>query len=192
MKINGIIHIGAHYGEEVSEYISNEISNIILFEPLDENFDILLKKIKGFNGNIKCNKVALGSKRSHATMFVSSNDKQSSSILKPKSHLTQYPSITFNSTEIVEVHLLDDYDTQNFNFINIDVQGYELEVLKGGIKTLENIDYIYSEVNRNELYENGVLVEELDEFLYQYNFRRITTSWVGGTWGDALYIKQKV
>ena len=103
-----------------------------------------------------------------------------------------HPHIKFEKTNDIDIKKLDSLDNIKVNFLNIDVQGYELEVLKGGIKTLENIDYIYSEVNRNELYENGVLVEDLDEFLYQYNFRRITTSWCGGTWGDALYIKQKV
>ena len=61
--------------------------------------------------------------------------------------------------------LLDDYDIGESNFINIDVQGYELEVFKGGTKTLEKVDYIYCEVNRGEVYEGNAMVEDLDEFL---------------------------
>ena len=41
MNINGIIHIGAHYGEEIVDYINEGIQDIILFEPLSDNFDIL-------------------------------------------------------------------------------------------------------------------------------------------------------
>ena len=41
MNISGIIHIGAHHGEEISEYIRNGIQDIILFEPLSSNFEIL-------------------------------------------------------------------------------------------------------------------------------------------------------
>ena len=190
MNIKGIIHIGAHYGEEISEYIDNGIQDIILFEPLVENFDILSKKVKTLNANIEGHQVALGSKKGDATMYVSDNEKQSSSVLKPKVHLTHHPHVKFPSTEDVEVHLLDDYNSKDYNFINMDVQGYELEVLKGGTKTLEHVDYVYCEVNRDEVYENNAYVEELDEFLSEYNMKRVETDWAGDIWGDALYIRE--
>ena len=190
MNIKGIIHVGAHYGEELSEYVSNGIQDIILFEPISENFDILSDKVKDLNANIEGHQVALGSERGEFTMYVSDNEKQSSSILKPKVHLTHHPHVKFPSTETVEVHLLDDYDSKDFNFINMDVQGYELEVLKGGTKTLEHVDYVYCEVNRDEVYENNAMIEELDEFLSSYNMKRVETDWAGGIWGDALYIRE--
>ena len=190
MNIKGIIHIGAHYGEEISEYIDNGIQDIILFEPLVENFDVLSKKVKTLNANIEGYQVALGSKKGDATMYVSDNEKQSSSVLKPKVHLTHHPHVKFPSTEEVEVHLLDDYNSKDYNFINMDVQGYELEVLKGGTKTLEHVDYVYCEVNRDEVYENNAYVEELDEFLSEYNMKRVETDWAGDIWGDALYIRE--
>lgn len=190
MNIKGIIHVGAHYGEEISEYIDNGIQDIILFEPLVENFDVLSKKVKTLNANIEGHQVALGSKKGDATMYVSDNEKQSSSVLKPKVHLTHHPHVKFPSTEEVEVHLLDDYNSKDYNFINMDVQGYELEVLKGGTKTLEHVDYVYCEVNRDEVYENNAYVEELDEFLSGYNMKRVETDWAGDIWGDALYIRE--
>ena len=190
MNIKGIIHVGAHYGEEISEYIDNGIQDIILFEPLVENFDVLSKKVKTLNANIEGHQVALGSKKGDATMYVSDNEKQSSSVLKPKVHLTHHPHVKFPSTEEVEVHLLDDYNSKDYNFINMDVQGYELEVLKGGTKTLEHVDYVYCEVNRDEVYENNAYVEELDEFLSEYNMKRVETDWAGDIWGDALYIRE--
>ena len=190
MNIKGIIHVGAHYGEELSEYVSNGIQDIILFEPISENFDILSDKVKDLNANIEGHQVALGSERGEFTMYVSDNEKQSSSILKPKVHLTHHPHVKFPSTETVEVHLLDDYDSKDYNFINMDVQGYELEVLKGGTKTLEHVDYVYCEVNRDEVYENNAMIEDLDEFLSSYNMKRVETDWAGGIWGDALYIRE--
>ena len=190
MNIKGIIHVGAHYGEELSEYVSNGIQDIILFEPISENFDILSDKVKDLNANIEGHQVALGSERGEFTMYVSDNEKQSSSILKPKVHLTHHPHVKFPSTETVEVHLLDDYDSKDYNFINMDVQGYELEVLKGGTKTLEHVDYVYCEVNRDEVYEDNAMIEELDEFLSSYNMKRVETDWAGGIWGDALYIRE--
>ena len=81
-------------------------------------------------------------------------------------------------------------DLTEYNFIVIDVQGYELEVFKGAKNTLDNIDYIISEINRDELYENCAKIEQLVEFLSNYGFEFIEHNWVGGTWGDGLFIKK--
>jgi hypothetical protein len=116
----------------------------------------------------------------------------SSSILKPKLHLEQYPWITFNDKVMVEIDKLDNYirESENYNFINIDVQGYELEVFKGGSNFLNHVNYIMTEVNNSELYENCAKVKELDDYLSTYDFERVETAWDGITWGDALYIKK--
>ena len=74
----------------------------------------------------------------------------------------------------------------------MDVQGYELEVLKGGSKTLEHVDYDYCEANRDEVYEGNTYFEEIDEFLKDYTMIRVLTDWMGGTWGDAFYIRQNL
>ena len=158
MDIKGIIHIGAHYGEEIKDYIDEGIQNVVVFEPLSDNFDILCEKAQDLNANIEGHQVALGSKPGEYTMYISDNEKQSSSILKPKVHLTHHPHVKLPSKETVEVHLLDEYDCYDYNFINMDVQGYELEVLKGGLETLKQVDYVYCEVNRDEVYENLSLI----------------------------------
>jgi len=191
MNIKGIIHVGAHYGEELSEYVKNGIQDIVVFEPLSECFDVLAQKVMNLNANIDGHQVALGSVPGTATMYLSDNEKQSSSILKPKVHLTHHPNVKFDGTEEVEVDLLDNFDTKEYNFLNMDVQGYELEVLKGAIETLKHIDYVYCEVNRDEVYEGNAYVEEIDEFLSAYGMERVETSWEGQIWGDALYIRGK-
>ncbi len=193
MNITGIIHIGGHYGEEIGEYVGNGIQNITIFEPLERNFNVLYENVKGLSADIHGYQVALGPQSGTATMFVSNNEAQSSSILKPKEHLVQHPQVQFNETEEVQVETLDSYGLYEYNFINMDVQGYELEVLRGGMQTLNYIDYIYCEINRGEVYENNVHVEELDEFLSSYDFERVETFWPREDylWGDALYIKRK-
>ena len=119
------------------------------------------------------------------------NESQSSSILEPHLHKEQYPSIVFNDTLEIHIDKLDNiqYDKDKYNFINIDVQGYELEVFKGATVSLKYIDYVMAEVNKAELYKGCALVSELDAYLLQFGFNRVITDWAGDTWGDALYIK---
>jgi FkbM family methyltransferase len=195
LNINGIIHIGAHYGEEIYEYIENDVDNIVFFEPVSQNYDTLTKKIENIRDKkciIKSHKLALGNHNKVVTMNLSSNENQSSSVLVPKKHLINHPNVLFNGTEEVKMVKLDSFGYKKYNFINIDVQGYELEVFKGAKNTLHNVDYVYCEVNRDEVYEDNAYVEEIDEFLKQYNFQRVETNWAGGIWGDAFYIKREI
>lgn len=193
LEISGIIHIGAHYGLEYECYKKHNVENIIMFEPQPGVFSILESNLNG-KGVILVN-CALGSIKCQKEMFVeTANQGQSSSIMKPVVHSTQYPHIRFDNKIEIQVERLDEYLilnnlTNKYNFINMDVQGYEMEVLKGSTKTLNDIKYIMTEVNRDELYENCARVEELDAFLEGYGFSRVETDWAGGTWGDAFYIK---
>ena len=184
LKIKGVIHIGAHYGQEYSSYEKLGINDMIWYEPIRQCYDELKKNVKG----IVVNK-ALGNFNGKATMYVASNKGVSSSLLRPLLHRKQYPKIKFRQTITVDVARLDDIleDKEKYNFINIDVQGYELEVFKGAVETLSGIDYIMSEVNRDELYKDCVQVDELDNFLK--DFKRVETKWAGKTWGDAFYIR---
>ena len=190
LDIKGIIHIGGHYGQEYDLYKPLNVP-ILFFEPITNSFNILKNKL-GNDSNVLAFQCALGNENKMVNMNVEiANNGQSSSILKPKKHLEQYPHITFDFTEEVSMFRLEDLDIDfsKYNFINIDVQGYELEVFKGANTVLKNIDYIISEVNKDEVYENCPHVDELDEYLSQFYFRRVETDWAGETWGDALYIK---
>lgn len=199
IKSKGVIHIGAHYGHELYRYLNNGIKNILMFEPQRKVFDHLKFNVSQITPdeevNIKLRNIALGNFCGEAEMFTEKENKgMSSSLLEPSLHTKQYPHINFNDKEKVEVTTLDEdlkNSTLDYDFINIDVQGYELNVFQGAIKTLPQINYIISEVNRDELYKNCAKVDELDEFLKDFGFSREMTSWDGQTWGDALYVKSK-
>ena len=193
MNITGILHVGGHWGEESSSYNALGIKNVIFFEPLKRSYDVCKQNVEQYGYRVI--NTALGTEEKTVEMYTETkNQGQSSSILKPLLHVQQYPDIVFDGKELVEMTTLDSFmETvpEEFNFINMDVQGYELMVLKGSTKTLENIDYIYCEVNRAELYEECAQIEELDEYLKTCGFVRELTNWAGGTWGDALYIRSK-
>lgn len=193
LKINGCVHIGAHNGQEYPLYKHFGIINLLFYEPLDANFEQLKTRVQ-FDPFCEIRKKALGNTVGTIEMFLEDRGL-SSSVLAPKYHLQQYPQIKFDTKTTVEITKLDneEFDRSKFNFMNIDVQGYELEVLKGSEKTLENIDLILTEINKEEMYENCALVDDIDSYLEKFSFKRIFTYWQldGGTWGDALYLKVK-
>jgi FkbM family methyltransferase len=195
MKIVGALHVGAHYGEEVKDYIDHGIKNLCFFEPLSNTLQILEDTLAEYadSANIQIYPYALGNHDCEVEMFVSDHGGMCSSILRPKIVLEQYPGIKFPRKEKVKMVRLDDceVDPADYNFMNIDVQGYELEVLKGAENLLNNIDYVYTEINVAEVYANAPHVDELDKFLSTYGFSRVETDLSGTTWGDAFYIKEK-
>lgn len=191
LNVRGVLHIGAHHGQEHGLYKNRGIKNIMYFEPLSRNFQVLASNV---DSDAILHNFALGNEEKTVKMYVESvNAGMSSSILKPKHHLAQYPHIVFNSTEDVAMHRLDniDFNRADYNLINIDVQGYELEVFKGAEKTLEHVDYIISEINNVHLYEDGALLDDLTKFLSKYNFKLVESNWAGGTWGDGFFIKNQ-
>lgn len=191
LNIKGVIHVGGHHGQEHSLYTKLKIKNIVYFEPLKKNFQILRNNI--LDNSILYN-FALGNYDGKVIMNVeSNNDGQSSSILEPHIHLEHYPDIVFDNEEEVEIKMLNNIplDFNQYNLLNIDVQCYELEVLKGSDRILKFIDYILIEVNKVEMYKNCPLVANIDNFLYNHGFVRKESLWVGDSWGDAFYVKKK-
>ena len=89
-------------------------------------------------------------------MFYShQNDGQSSSLLKPDLHIKVQPQIEFKEKIKVTVKRFEDLNINDADFLIMDVQGFELEVLKGFGKKLKDVQFIYT-VNRDYLYENNL------------------------------------
>lgn len=194
-KLTSVAHAGAHYGEEIPDYLAAGFDPIDLFEPLQVNCQVIRERIAQLDERHRCkvklHEVALGSNPGWRTtaMYVSSNEAQSSSLLLPSHHKVQYPHITFVQGDAsIFVTNLDRYQLTP-DLLAMDTQGYELEVLKGATETLKSVKVVYTEVSNVPLYEGSALVEDLDAFLQPFGFKRVRTDWVGGTWGDAVYVK---
>lgn len=191
--ITGIMHVGAFAGEELDSYRSLGLTNTMMFEPQKHLYERLLPKMML---DEEIHNVALGACHDTMEMYISYREGgiergsgASSSLLRPKVHLEEHPDVTFPQTETVEVRTLDDYYQEGYNFLNIDVQGYELEVLKGGTKTLQNINAMVLEVNKDEVYEGCPLIDDITSFLTPLGFTLIETIWQSKSWGDAVYAR---
>jgi FkbM family methyltransferase len=189
LDVRGVLHIGAHHGQEYSTYKRLNISPIVFVEALPHTYNILTQNV---GPECICINVAIGNHEGVVSMYVDeANTGGSSSVLKPKIHLQQYPHIQFPYQVDVPITKIDTLDLPLCNFINMDIQGYELEALKGAAIYLNTVDYLMLEINRAEVYENCAQIEQVDQYLLQYGFIRVETDWAGHTWGDGFYIKTK-
>jgi len=192
-ELIGVIHVGAHYGQEYGDYVDMGMQSILFIEPLKDNYNTLIASLP-VDERVQTMNIAIGNMTGSVDMFVeTANRGQSSSILEPGTHLDYYPDITFDKKETVKIDKLDNLEFYRdmYNVLNIDVQGYELEVLKGAVETLRYIDIILSEVNTAEVYKGCAKMHEIDEFLSAFGFKNVYSHIFGNVnYGDAIYIRQ--
>jgi len=190
---NGVIHIGAHLMEERDDYISFGLDNTIWIEA---NSNLIPQMLQNKNENEKIFNFAISDTDDEVCELKITNNSQSSSILNLFLHLKHHPDVFVIDTLKVKTRRMETLINEEkikineYNFLNIDVQGVELLVLKGFGNFLENIKYIYTEINVAPLYENCSMLTEIDEYLKKFNFFRVETLMTEYQWGDALYIKK--
>ncbi len=98
----------------------------------------------------------------------------SGSIRQPKQHLESNPWCTFDKKISVATQTLDSWCETNgladrtIDFIWADVQGAEIDLIRGAQKSLQRCRYFYTEYNNREMYEGQVqlsaLLAELPDF----------------------------
>lgn len=187
---NSVLHVGAHHAEEFRTY-ERTWSNETTYTWIEANPELIPILSELLPKSHRIIEAAVWSTE-RLTDFNIMNNSQASSILELKDHMRFYPDIAQSEKLIVQTKTLDKLFAEiKFDFINLDIQGAELEALKGFQEGLHATNWIYCEVNLIDLYKNGAHVEEIDEFLQDYGFERIVTKWTHARWGDALYVRQK-
>jgi FkbM family methyltransferase len=191
--VKGVIHIGAFYGQEKNKYTNLGINNVIWIEA-NPNYEGIIRENVG---NDKIIIAGVGNVN-NTLKFNVANNGQSSSFLEFGTHLDEHPGINFSEKIDVPVkrmvNIIDEYNINinEYNFLNLDIQGYELEAFKGFDNLLNNFDFIYCEVNEKELYIGCPLINDIDDYLNAFNFKRVSTNMTGHGWGDAFYIKTNI
>ena len=189
----GILHIGAHELEEMGPYLSRGVSKIIWIEG---NPDLVARNFHRVDGDSQ--KLFFGlvySEDGKEVDFNITNNLQSSSILDFGKHREYHPHVDFVESRKMTTTRVDTLLEKNgispleFNFVNLDIQGVELQALKGFGKYLDNVKYIYTEINSGEVYKNNDSIEDLDSFLGKLGFKRVETEMTPFEWGDAFYIR---
>lgn len=205
-KVQGVIHCGAHLGEEAEDYLRHGIDKVWWIEA---NPDVLPKLLEHVHGEPYHHRVfnALLRERSGilTTLHVTNYDGMSSSILEFGTHPEFSPDTVFVRDIQLPSCTLDDLlrdvrqqDGVIFtaNMLVMDLQGAEGPCVMGAVETLPRIDFILTEVNKWDVYKGATRVEDLDTYLARWGFRRVETLWVAPQstgdqgWGDAFYVKE--
>lgn len=114
---------------------------------------------------------------------------QSGSIRKPKLHVEVYPWVKFDNDIEVSITTLDKWAEETgvklVDFIWADVQGAEVDLIKGAQSMLRWSRYLYTEFSKIELYDGAPNVEEISSLLPDFELLEIFEQ-------DALFINKNL
>jgi FkbM family methyltransferase len=193
VRPKNILHVGAHLAEESSEY-DKYFNAPVLWIEAQPQLCLELKKRLNPNMNTVIEACVLDKDDELLSFNISSNS-QSSSLLNFGTHLINHPEVLVSERVNVKTKkletILQGKDVPDF--INLDIQGVELRAIKSLGDLINQVEVIYTEVNKRQVYENCDLIQDVDGYLKKHGFRRIDTRWkIKAGWGDALYVNKKI
>jgi FkbM family methyltransferase len=189
LRVTGVLHLGAHVGQEAPTYARQGITEVTWVEADPLVFATLEQVVRPY-GHRAVN--ALVSDRDDESVeFYRTNNEKSSSLLRMRTHRYEHPDVVVTETLRLRTTTVDTMcarlGIKDFNFMTLDLQGAELLALHGATESLSHTRYLFIEVNTEELYEGCPHVEDLDRFLS--NYERVETAMTDHNWGDAFYVR---
>lgn len=173
---NTVVDIGANKGQfTLFALDAYPTAKIIAFDPLRRAAEKFLTVTRQEKNRVVFHRYAIGPITDKAKFFVSKREDSSS--LLPISGIQEeiFPGTGLDHTEVVDVTTLDQVlsarDIQPPALLKLDVQGYELETLKGCKTLLQCFSHIYAECSFVQLYSSQATVDEIIEFLSKAGFR---------------------
>jgi FkbM family methyltransferase len=188
--ITGVIHGGAHLAEEMPEYLAAGVARTLWIEPRESLVAEMRRLYEGPAHRFVC--CALGASDYETDLIVASNS-QSSSLLPPGEYMNaHHPSIGFPTRERVRVrqldHVLHEHARHLYDYLVLDVQGFELEALKGATETLKSLRYVRAEIATADVYEGCARFDELKAFMTTAGYELVEHFlWDGYAEGEALW-----
>lgn len=172
LKKNGldakqIVDIGAYKGEWTEELLKiyPNASYLMVEGNPERKADLaaFVERKKSFD--IKYELALLDSKAGEQKKFHIMDTASSvlDEYVNPESVTIQLTSDTLD--EVARKHAFN-----NVSLVKLDVQGYEVEVLKGGRHILQNAEAILMEVSLLDIHKNVPLLREVLNFMYEYDF----------------------
>jgi len=191
---------GAHDGQMAQRFLSRFPGmQVHAFEPNADLFPKLKKNLADVAG--ECHPLALSSRTQTLKMFIN-DSPMTSSVLARNENSERYFDAVTQVHEVRELCAtsLDDWfansGLKRVDIIKLDLQGYELEALRGADQLLKSgVACIYIEINYVPFYEGSATFGEIDVFMRSrgyklFNLYNICTHLPEGSIGsgDALYV----
>ncbi|MEM6843551.1 MAG: FkbM family methyltransferase [Bacteroidota bacterium] len=194
-----IVECGASTGPIIEKYLSLFDDPIVYaFEPQPKFVEILTAKFSG-NPNIHIFRKAVGASNDILQFNVLSRNTSSSFLNPTPTNKNYHPEEMERSSviEVEQVRIDKVIQDSQIDLLKLDLQGYELEALKGCEKVLDKIKIITTEIEFIPLYEGQPLFGDIDAFLRNnhfclFNLYELYTQKDGQlTAGDAIYLNTK-
>lgn len=192
IRAKGVLHIGAHEGQEAPHYAAQGIQEMCFIEANTSIYETLKLKIAEYPRAIAVNECIGDEDGKEVSFNIADNGGQSSSYLEFGTHAEQHPDVHFIDKITMKTKRIDTIYKEllipkdKYDFLNIDLQGCEMFALKSMGDILWNFKYAYLEINTADVYKGCAQVGEIDTFMAKFGFRGYDTRMVGN-WGDKLY-----
>lgn len=177
LNINTVLDIGANEGlftEMIHRIIPS--ASIIAFEPLSECVRELLKLQQSIP-SLSVIPFALGDEEGERIFHCNAFSPSSSLLRAEKLHEIAFPYTKHTREESIKISTLDlllkGYNLKGGVLAKIDVQGYELRVLRGTEQTLPLIDVVIVETSYFSIYQGQSTFSEVYDFLVKKGFHFI-------------------
>ncbi len=199
LKDKNVLHIGAHDGLEKDIYDHLGASSTIWVECNPFVFETLTERISGDNKHTafqKCLWSEVGIEKEY--YFYRNKTDGAGGLFKDekmKDYVKDCPMtgeyIKMFTDTLDNLSYKEKIDCGSINFLNLDVQGSELEVLKGSTKLFgPNLELIYCEVSWEQYYHNGPLLKDIDELLSKFGYNRLGLRVDAPGHGDGIYVRR--
>lgn len=173
-----IFDVGANIGEYAKILAATfPLAHIYCFEPVPANFANLANNTKGLNTINTL--TALGSRSGTLTLHIGANNDDGSMATAYEATLQTFFPFAGEVNQVVETPMttLDEFcenKIDEIDFLKIDVEGYELEVLKGAIKLIKEnrIKIIQFEFGEHNIFSKSFMYD-FYQTLKSYTFYRI-------------------
>lgn len=145
LGIQTVFDIGANIGKKSKHYrkLFPE-AKIYCFEPVPSTFERLNTWAKRQHGAVEAFNIALGSERGATTMLSNVTHSGGSTMLRlhnPDESYVEVP-VRVETLDAVAERL----DVRGPVFVKIDVEGFDMEVIKGGTQLLSHADAVMIEI----------------------------------------------
>jgi FkbM family methyltransferase len=149
-------------------------ATIILIDPIRKCSEENLKNLQEL-AKVECLRLAVGSSEGSGKMNIASNDGESSSFLNfASAHSSAAPGVVYIDQEEVDISTLDliceNILGRRNTLLKIDVQGFEMQVLRGASNLLKQCNVVVIEASLRETYQQGSTIFTVSEVLHSHGF----------------------